>query len=80
MFGSKWKNALDVLSLRISNLSLDLSCLQGNYNRRELWLVECLDALNRRIDKLEKDNKKLQQLLQCNDKGLVITVTNCNKS
>lgn len=76
----RWKEAFNVLSLRISNLTLDLSCLQGNVNRRDQWLTDCFDALNRRIDKLEKDNKKLQQLLQCNDKGLVITVTNCNKS
>lgn len=80
MFGSGWKKAFDVVSYRISNLVLDLSCLQGNYNRRDQWLLEHFEDVYKRLDKLEKDNKKLQQFLNVKgNKRLVISVTNCKK-
>ena len=78
MFDWGWKKAFTALNLRISNLSLDLSAIDSGMRRRDQWISDNLNILYERIDKLEKDNKKLQQLLHCTDKGLVITVTNRN--
>lgn len=81
MFGiGEWRRAFEALSFRVSSLQLDISAVSGKLNRRDTWLLETFSDINKRLDKLEKENKKLQQLLHVSEgKRLSITVTNCNK-
>ena len=77
MFDWRWK---DVFDIRLRSLRIDVDSCNNRIDIRDRWLTAHFDTLYKMIEKLEKDNKKLQQLLNCTDKGIVITVKNCNKS
>lgn len=77
MFDWRWK---DTFNFRLNSIKIDVDSLNRRMDMRDRWLSEYFIDITKRLERLEKDNKKLQQLLQCTDKSIVVTVKNCNKS
>lgn len=77
MFDWRWK---ETFNFRLNSVKIDVDSLNRRMDMRDRWLSECFIDITKRLEKLEKENKKLKQLLHCDDKSIVITVTNRNKS
>lgn len=78
-----FKKKHDIVSKRLLGHDCDISFIYSRLSQHERFmnyeLLDFVHKLDKRIDKLEKDNKKLQQLLTGSNKNLVITITDCNK-
>lgn len=79
-----FKKKDDVVSKRLLGHSCDISFIYSRLSQHERFmnygLLDLIHKLEKRIDKLEKDNKRLQQFLNVKgNKRLVISVTNCKK-